>query len=107
MWHGSVDVGHARATCWHCRTAGDSPGPHSLGCWGCPCDLGQWALEHTHDSDECKVWADGLVAKCEDVGHECQIVFDGLDINGDAWNKCVTHGELVLGDAPHCEGFRP
>ncbi len=42
-----------------------------------------------------------------DVGHECQIVFDGLDTNGDVWNKCVTHGELVLGDAPHCEGFRP
>ena len=37
----------------------------------------------------------------------CEIILDGYDTNGDAYNRCTVHGELVLGDAPYCEGFRP
>lgn len=58
-WHGHVDVGHAVATCWDCRTEGVTP--HSLGYWGSPCELGEWALEHTHDSAECEAWANKLI----------------------------------------------
>lgn len=64
MWHGSIEVGHAVATCWHCRTAGDSLDAHSLGYWECGCELGEWAKAHTHDSEEAKVWADGLTMDC-------------------------------------------
>jgi len=63
MWHGSVEVGHAVATCWHCRAEGLDK-PHSLGYWECSCELGEWAKGHAHGSEEAKVWADGLTMDC-------------------------------------------
>jgi hypothetical protein len=35
------------------------------------------------------------------------MVPDGIDTNGDAWNRCVVHDELVLGDAYVCGGYTP
>lgn len=35
----------------------------------------------------------------------CEMVSDGTDTNGDEWNRCTTHGQLVLGDAYVCEGY--
>lgn len=62
-WHGSVDVGSRVATCWDCQTSSRRIVAR-LGYWECPCELGNWALEHTHDSSECVVWASALVDNC-------------------------------------------
>jgi len=35
----------------------------------------------------------------------CVIVPDGTDTNGDEWNRCTVHDQLVLGDAYVCEGY--
>lgn len=35
----------------------------------------------------------------------CEMVPDGVDTNGDEWNRCIIHDELVLGDAYVCEGY--
>jgi len=37
----------------------------------------------------------------------CAMVLDGHDTNGDKWNRCTVHDELVLGDAYICEGYEP
>lgn len=37
----------------------------------------------------------------------CHIVPDGVDTNGDEWNRCTVHGYDVFGDAYICEGYRP
>ena len=68
-WHGSVEVGHARATCWHCHADGDAV-TYALGYWECPCELGQWIGEHVHEDVRVEAWAISLVAKCDGVSHE-------------------------------------
>jgi hypothetical protein len=35
----------------------------------------------------------------------CVIVPDGTDTNGDVWNRCTVHDQLVFGDAYICEGY--
>jgi hypothetical protein len=40
-------------------------------------------------------------------GTPCEMVLDGHDTDGTEWNRCTTHGYLVLGDAYVCEGYAP
>ena len=49
--------------------------------------------------------ATGMAVEANDT--PCEIVFDGYDTNGDEWNRCVVHVELVFGDAYICEGYQP
>jgi hypothetical protein len=36
----------------------------------------------------------------------CVMVFDGIDTNGDIWNRCIVHNRLVYEDAYVCEGYQ-
>lgn len=39
------------------------------------------------------------------TGEWCRMVHDGTDSNGDEWDRCVVHDELVLSGAYVCEGY--